>query len=538
MKNISIFSQKLSNIQIAIILLLLGFLVYGNSLFNGFIADDVAQVKENPLVQNISNIPNIFTQGNFYDDSGQRNNYYKPILSTTILLIYSFSGENTFGYHLIQVLLHIVNTILIFLILRIFFRKGPSFLLSLLFLVHPINTEAVIYISALQENLFLFFGLISLFLTIKKPNNIYLNLFMPILLLLSLLSKETGIVFLFIIPMYKFLYQKRKLLISFLQDIVALSAYLFLRLEVAHISLHYILPVAPIQTISLGLRFFNIPKIIFFYLQTFFYPKSLIFFQTWIVKSLSFQDFYYPLLFDGIFFLTLLAIGIYLYQENRENFKVFIFFFTWLLVGLGVHLQIIPLDETVADRWFYFPIIGLLGIIGVVCSYLHVKTHLRLWLLFGVFVMIVSFLLRTIIRNTNWIDEASLYTHDIQFNHSSYQLEKALGIIEYDAGDTQGALKHYIKAVQLFPSQNTFSSLGYFYLQTNESKKAEAAYEKAVGYDKNFAISWGYLAVAKYKAGDKNGAITAAKKAYTISPSDTFSQILNAIENNKPIGIR
>ena len=163
------YFQNLNLKRVILIFSTIGILIYANSLFNPFFGDDNNQIKNNPSIHSILNIPSLFFQGTFPDVIGnQRNNYYKPLLSSIYAMIYLFSGTNPFGYHLIQILIHIINGVLIYLIYTHSFTKKMSFLLALLFLIHPFNSESVIHISALQEPLFAIFGLTALYLLISE----------------------------------------------------------------------------------------------------------------------------------------------------------------------------------------------------------------------------------------------------------------------------------------------------------------------------------------------------------------------------------
>ena len=119
------FFDNLNTKHIILLFFTLGMIIYANSLFNSFVGDDFAQVRNNQSVHSIWNIPSLFTKGAFSKGAFNENaeiNYYKPLLSSTFALIYFFSRENPLGFHLIQILIHITNSVLIYLIFRYFFR--------------------------------------------------------------------------------------------------------------------------------------------------------------------------------------------------------------------------------------------------------------------------------------------------------------------------------------------------------------------------------------------------------------------------------
>ena len=178
------------------ILLGTGFLVYFNSLFNGFVFDDEYQVVNNELIRSLTNFPQFFRGSTFYFEgqSELQGTYYKPVMTTVYSVLYTLFGPRPLFFHFFQLLMHITNAILVFLSIKYLLYQETnknhtlsSFLAALLFLIHPINQESVAFIADLQEILFFFFGIFALLLTIKGFK--ILSIF-P-LLFLSLLSKET-----------------------------------------------------------------------------------------------------------------------------------------------------------------------------------------------------------------------------------------------------------------------------------------------------------------------------------------------------------
>src|SRR3989337_1392532 len=121
-----------------------GFAVYYNALEGPFVFDDIDYIRENEKIRHL---------GNFLDLSGTR---YLGFLSFAIN--YQLNGYDTFGYHLVNVVLHIFNAALVYLLVEALFeaaRAGqvenagrvPALFAALLFLTHPLETQAVSYIT-------------------------------------------------------------------------------------------------------------------------------------------------------------------------------------------------------------------------------------------------------------------------------------------------------------------------------------------------------------------------------------------------------
>jgi len=344
-------------------IIVIGLILYANMLFNGFVWDDNTFIINNPQVHQLHILsligPSIFNSHEFY----------RPIDSIYFAFLYSLVGQQPFFYHFIQLSLHIIVTCLLFLYLQYFFKKPLAFSLSLIFLVHPINVESVTFIGSTQSELYFLPGIIALLLSRKKHLSGRRLLFINILLLFSILSKEPGFLFLLLIFVYRYLFKLHGLKKLLLSNAVILAIYFLLRLFVGGSTFKSI-DAIPIASLPLLQRILNIPIIIVYYLKTFIFPIHLAIWQLWIIKNITIQNFFIPL------FICLLFIAVWFFvfkkiqsisdpKIHETNLLQFYFFSFWFVIGMGPLLQIIPLDMTVADRWFYFPIVGLLGMTGV-----------------------------------------------------------------------------------------------------------------------------------------------------------------------------
>lgn len=510
-----------------LIIITVGFAIYFLSLFGSFLWDDEEQVVNNTLAHSISNIPELFTGSTFNTGGagGLSGIYYKPLMSVCFALLYILFGPNAFFFHLLQLVLHICNSILLFLLFERFFRnrrirtlrlgstrfdfahhkslttsrsgqadinRWLSFGLALLFLVHPINIEAVAYISALQDALFLFFGLLALLVVIRekelsKPlEKIRLSpyLLAGLLLLLSLLSKETGFIFVIIVCLYLFMFKNKKKLRDYVYLFISLFIYCALRFAVAGVGLSKG-GISPIMRVSFGERLLNIPLIILFYLKTFLYPDKLAIAQHWLIKEPSFGQFFLPLILILLFFGALAIFGYLLFRRKSPNFKLFIFFFLWFVFGLGLHLQIVPLDMTVAERWFYLPVAGLLGVIAVIMMELVTSGWInekRFEYLKFVGLAILFFLsFRTFNRTLDWANGLTLFTHDASINPEAFDLENNLGVELFRKGEIDEAKIHFEKSTKLAPYWWTnWNNFGAVYDHYGDFTKAEEYYKKAL----------------------------------------------------------
>lgn len=565
------FLTNLTNKKAIVFIIIIGVVVFSNGLFNHFVFDDDGQIVRNAYIHSIKNIPFFFGGGTFYT-GGSRDligTYYRPLVSSLFATIYTFFGEQAFGFHFLQLVLHILSACILFLFFKKLFPKQLALILTLVFLVHPINSEAVFYVSNTQETLFFFFGMLSLYLLSKNLKSIKYILLSTFLLLLSLLSKETGVLFMLIGVVYIIITNKKQLL-KFVGCLApAIMLYMFLRKD----ALGFVTsaPNAPINKLDLLTRLINGPSIFWFYLKTFIFPVRLASSYQWVHTNIDLIHFVYPLVADLVFIFAILFTGVFIYKKySREALKIYLFFFVWFLLGILLHLQIIPLDATVADRWFYFPIVGLLGMIGVLIKESQVAIEKKRNLV--IIILIISLLsIRTFIRSFDWRDQLTLASHDIVISKEAYGLENVIALELLKRGKTEEAKIHAQKSAEIYPYHTNYNTLGLVYIDLGEYQKSKEAYFKALDYGDSYLVYenlgglamvygdadenikfiqealkkfpqnsrlWLYLAILQYQRGNKEDAKTAIALANHYNDTKETQYIYSLIMNDKPLDLK
>jgi len=435
----------------------LGLLIYGFSLFNGFVWDDEV-VFQNSI-------------------SPFDSTYYRPATSVIRSTIYNIFGPRPFFFHFFQLIFHIVTAVFIYYLFKRFFKETLSLILALIFLVHPANVEAVSFASAMQEVLFTLTGLTGLYLFISSKNLSIAKIFLStVILLIALLMKETAIVFFVLVFCYLFLFKKNKqnVLINYsILIVILLMTYLLVRISGGNLYIHG-QGLFPIMRVSFITRLMNIPLIIKYYLGMFFFPINLAIAQHWVIKLPSFINFFLPLILEVLLFLTAV-----IYSLKKKD-KIFAFFFLWFLVGLLPHLQIIPLNMTVAERWLYFPMIGLLGMMGSIIKISNIKYQISK-ILFSLAIIIISiFSIRSFIRTLDWRNGLALFGHDIK-KTSSFDLQNNFGTELFRVGRYDEAKKYFKISTELAPYWwVNWNNLGAIYEREKNYQKAAEYYQKSI----------------------------------------------------------
>jgi len=545
---------------------IIGFVVFANALFAGFVWDDYGYILLNQPVHFFPNILNSFSP-NMFNSLG----LYRPVNFAYFTLLYALFHETAFFYHLLGVSLHILNATLVFLCFQKVFNRKLSFFLSLLFLVHPMQVESSTFIATSGDRLFILCGLLAFYVSLGSVLSVKKIVSIGILLTVSLLAKETGVLFMvmmFLVNLKKIETFKKIITVS----TISIAVYALLRFGVGRVFFGHPQSLIPIGQLSLMERLSHIPVVVWYYLYTFFYPKTLIIMQIWTMPAVNVQYFYAPLILDSLFFLLTGLFGLYLYRKNRKRLFVYLFFFVWFFLGLFMHVQIFALDMTVADRWFYFPMAGLLGMAGIGVEEV-VKRTKKDSLIFGLLgITVCLFGARTIIRNQDWMNVYTLYTHDSKLSEN-FMLENNLGWYYQTVSNYPEALKHYKKSYALNPVGPNISNLVTIYTLLKDTDNARLYAYKLIG-SKNYpdtlknqyfvlaawmllendtgentklfiqkeleekpelASLWAYNAVVLYREGNYEEALSSSKKAQALSSLPPYKDLYNIISLKKTL---
>lgn len=205
------------NLVPSLVLLVITFGLYFQCLQYGYVLDDLIVIEENKFTkQGLAGIKDIMTTESMTGYFGEQKNLvqgnrYRPLSLVTFAIEYEFHKElNPKTSHFINILLYGFTGILLFMVLFLLFGRtnktvwlGLPFLVSLIFIIHPIHVEAVANIKGRDEIMALLFSLGSLYAALRYSdyfNNKWLIL-SSFLLMLGLLSKENAITFVAVIPL-------------------------------------------------------------------------------------------------------------------------------------------------------------------------------------------------------------------------------------------------------------------------------------------------------------------------------------------------
>jgi hypothetical protein len=338
---------------------------------------------------------------------------YHPITIATLAANYSMTGLDASSYLITNLLLHLINTGLVFYFIWLISGKKlwVAAFTAIVFGIHPMHVESVAWVSERKDVLYTLFFLISLiqywrFLTTSKSKYlIYCFLFFA----LSLLSKPAAIILPFVLVLLDYWYGRPIGKRSILEKIPFL--FLALVFAVITVKLQSKTAIASLDFYPLWSRFFFATYTSMTYIIRFFVPYPLSTFHPFpATKTLG-----WPIMLSPLFMLALLALVWF----KRKN-KLIVFSFFFFMINLALVLQIVSIGGTLlAERYTYVPYIGMAFFIGTMLDkYSATINKPLLWGITGAVVLIFGII--TFQRTKVWKDSDTLWTNVLEhFPNSS-----------------------------------------------------------------------------------------------------------------------
>lgn len=423
-------------------------ILYFNSLQGIFIFDDLHTIPDNLYIKSSRFLP-LFFKGVYTSDPVIPKGMFRPLLMITFVFNYAFSRLAPLGYHIVNMLAHFLNVVLFYFFLK-FFKKdlpfGLVFLTSVLFLVHPVNTEAVTYISARSDLLACFFVLAG-FLSYAGGRKI----FALVLYILGLLCKETALVLPFLIFGYDYLNvsgrdyvgpkQKRFARYLFYIGFLAISISYWLYRQHIYGSSSVILADMHRSVRNPYSNILTQLAVSIFYLRLFIWPQPLVIHHNFPILTSLLQ----PLaLFSAFAIIALIGL---IFVLKKKSFLISMGLFWYLMCLVPKFYS--PLNIVAAEHHFYLPGYGIYLIAAVLLGNLYLRFR-RKFIIVSIGAICI-FATLTWFRNYEYTDAFVFWRKAIEKDPSSAVAHHNLGVIYVQKGLYAEAEKELKKTLSLVP---------------------------------------------------------------------------------------
>jgi tetratricopeptide (TPR) repeat protein len=528
------------------VLLMLAVLVYANALFNSFTYDDFPYVLNNNAVTH----PTLKS----FLEATRGNNVFRPVTYATFSLNWMVGNVHGWGYHLFNVLLHALVTVLLFVLLRRLLEgvrnaETIAFVAALLFAVLPIHTEAVASISGRAELLAAGFVMGAWLLHLRDRPAAALLCFG-----LALLSKESAVAFVPLAVLGDYLQAKWKPLGRYGGISAVAVAYVGVLWKVqggrfGEIHTHFL--DNPLVNLSVMWRILNALRIAWKYVGLQIYPATLTCEYSYNALP-AFESWRQLLPAAGA---TLLVVALWVWAMAKKRMG-------WALAGaiyfagFAVTANIlIPIGTIMGERLAYLPSAGFCLAAALVVSNLAESRIVGTWAV--LVVLLAAYGGRTVVRNVDWRSNFSLFSATVKASPASARAHSNLGTQYLEQGKLDLASREFETALGIFPDlPDALELYGIIQARQGNDEKAllllqhalavtrreSTRYDErvvtlaamlvkvgrdgdalplldaAIGESPGNARAWSNRAVIRYRRGETNSARSDAETALRLDP--------------------
>ncbi|MBU2214053.1 tetratricopeptide repeat protein [Patescibacteria group bacterium] len=497
----------LSSILIGAVFLIAVFLAFGHSLTQGFApVDDIFLIVENLAIRGVTweNLMHVFTT---YDPE-----LYVPLVFVSFQLNWLLGGLEPFGYHLTNILLHVINALLVARILfQLSGKKWLSIFAGLLFAVHPLHTEAVVWLAGRKDLLsgtFFFAALTCYLSSVKGSRCAYI--LSVIFFALALLSKVIAVTLFGVIILHLLLIEKRRFTKPVIVNLLpyALLSVVFMIVAMGGKG-------RVVAAVSSWDKVLVACKSTIFYLQKLLVPTDLtIIYPLQGDISLWSED----ILPYAILSTLLVVVALRSWRRHP-----------WLTFGIGWYLATLAptylnigkagLVFFAVDRYAYLPSVAVLFILVMLLSRIVIPKKVAVMIGIAALFSCVSLSIKqtrfwdtpdglfqrtleiypesigarvglsTIYRHQNKLEEAfEVLREGLKYGEHSL-LELYVGYVYAKAGQVSDAKDRFLSASQMDPiNPEPLFALGSLYEKTGEPGRAIPLYEQAIALDDSYVI--------------------------------------------------
>jgi predicted negative regulator of RcsB-dependent stress response len=491
-----------------IILAVCAFVPYLSGVFHGFVFDDHGTIVENAFLENPAHVWQLLSLQTIGDPAVVDGN--RPMVLLSYFFDRAIWGLSSFGYHLTNLLLHILVVLLVFSLGRRIFssqNEWGAFAAALIFALHPALTEAVQLPAYREDLLCVLFMLCCLRLSLSLARGALIGA--VIFMILAILSKESAVVTPLLIGW---------LCIQISDPIVPRRRWMGLVMATTIVAFLFIVWWASGPSVQAMAAAWNGSSLRF--------PSNLLTAPWIFLQYLRLLVFPYPLAADYVVtpvttllnfrfvlgFLSVILLIAVMVSVKKTPLAIGL---GWLLIAFLPVSNVLPLFNPMAERYLYLMAVGFVLVVGWGLQQLSSRRMASLVLA----ILCALLAWRTMDRVKDWEDDYSIWLSTLSAQPQSARAHTWLGLYQKDHGHREAARSLFQEADELNP-QDVSGLLNLAVLAGEEGKykEAERMLREAIRRQpKNIQAHWN-LAVALFHRQDEAGMMKAVEDTLRMDP--------------------
>jgi protein O-mannosyl-transferase len=465
--------------------------------FNFINIDDDVYVTKNIHVQS-----GITLNGLRWAFSTTHAEFWHPLTWFSLMLDYHLYGLNAGGYHLTNLVLHILSTLLLFwLFCRMTGAVWKSAFVAALFALHPLRVESVAWISERKDVLSAFFWMLTLCLYVCYTEKPIIKRYLLVLFsFISGLMSKSMVVTLPVVmilldywPLGRFKSKKGNLILWQLKEklpFFIFSSFFSIVTLHAQSRLHVEHP--------LVIRIAHSPISFVTYLKKMFWPHDLAFVYPFPHQLIAWQ-----VLSTTLLIIIISAVVIVM----AKRLPYLLVGWMWYAITILPIIGIISVGDPLADRYIYLPSIGIAIMLAWGAPSLIRSEEISKKILFPAGITMIAILsILTWQQCVYWKTSVDLFNHTLQVTKNNYLAHNNLGLALLAEGKIEEAIDHYNKGIRIKPYILIFNNRGVAYGELGQYKLAIEDFNNAIGLDPGYPAAYynrgvAYLLQGKNKYG-------------------------------------
>jgi len=453
--------------------------------------------------------------------------FWHPLTWLSLMLDYQLYGLNAGGYHLTNLILHIMSALLLFwLFHRMTGAIWKSAFVAALFALHPLRVESVAWVAERKDVLSAFFWMLTLCLYVYYTERPVIGRYLLVVFSFAcgLMSKSMVVTLPVVMilldywPLKRFQSQKGNLILWQLREKIPLFV-LSAAFSIITFYAQYTSKISPLNfKYPLGARLANAPVSFVTYLEKTFWPHDMALNYPFPVHIPVWQVLGASLL------IVILSAAVIAMAKRLPHLVVgWLWYATTILPVIGI----IPISDPMADRYIYIPSIGIVVMLTWGIPLLFLRENMRRNILFPAAMAVLVFLsILTWKQCGYWKDDATLFNHAFQVTKDNtllMMMHNNLASSLDKEGKITEALDHYNEVIRLKPDfANAYNQRGSLYVRLGQHQLAINDYNEAIRLKPDYANAYNNRGSAYSRLGQYELATKDYNEAIRIKPDYTL----------------
>jgi protein O-mannosyl-transferase len=450
-----------------------------------------------------------------------------PLTWLSYILDYRLYGLSPGGYHLTNLFWHLWNCLLLLRILQSVTKEiWPSFFVAVLFAIHPLRVESVVWITERKDVLSAFFWLLTTWLYVRyvKAPTLKSYLLVAAGMGLGLMAKPMLVTLPFALLLFDFWPLQRvqtyRSWISLVKEKLPLIVLALLSAALTIWAQHSVISLSPLDLKPLPLRLENAAISYVAYLYKLFWPVGLSVYY-------PYPDSAFPLWEVGLALMTLGGLS-WLAWRFRSRFPYVFIGWLWFVGTLVPVIGILQVaGHAMADRYMYIPAIGIFIIIAWgIKDFISLHPRYKMGLVSVCVCAVIVLSILCHLQVQRWRNSITLFQHALSVQEDNSLAHACLGAAFIQQGNPQQAKKHLTRALEINPrSPEALNDLGKILMDEGNYREAIAHFSNAINLDPNSPEAHNNLALTLMRVDRLPEAIHHYEMAISLNPM--FPKALN-----------